>query len=145
MLFRSIRFGLAAVKNVGEGAIRSVIEQREREGKFKSLYQFCEEVDLRLVNKRVIESLIKCGAFDSFGLHRSQLMAAADKAVAAAQDVQKARERGQTTFFDDFEAEKSFRTDFQNIPPLPEWPESKLLAFEKETLEIGRASCRERV
>ncbi len=129
-----IRFGLAAVKNVGEGAIQSVIEQREKEGKFKSLYQFCEEVDLRLVNKRVIESLIKCGAFDSFGLHRSQLMAAADKAVSAAQDVQKAREKGQATFFDDFEAEKGFRADFQNIPPLPEWPESKLLAFEKETL-----------
>ncbi|MCD5401556.1 DNA polymerase III subunit alpha, partial [candidate division NPL-UPA2 bacterium] len=131
---KDIRFGLAAVKNVGEGAIRSVIEQRERKGKFKSLYQFCEEVDLRLVNKRVIESLIKCGAFDSLRLHRSQLIASVDKAVAAAQDVQKARERGQKTFFEDFEAEKGFRTDFQSIPPLPEWPESKLLAFEKETL-----------
>lgn len=131
---KDIRFGLAAVKNVGEGAIQSVIEQRERKGKFKTLYRFCEEVDLRLVNKRVVESLIKCGAFNSFGLHRSQLMAIVDKAVAAAQDVQKAREKGQKTFFEDFEAEKGFRTDFQNIPPLPEWPESKLLAFEKETL-----------
>ncbi|NOX97040.1 MAG: DNA polymerase III subunit alpha [Nitrospirae bacterium] len=131
---KDIRFGLAAVKNVGEGAIQSVIEQREKKGKFKSLYQFCEEVDLRLVNKRVIESLIKCGAFDSFGLHRSQLMAIVDRAVAAAQDVQKARERGQKTFFEDFEDEKGFRTDFQSIPSLPEWPESKLLTFEKETL-----------
>jgi len=61
-------------------------------------------------------------------------MAIVDKAVSAAQDVQKAREKGQKTFFEDFEAEKGFRTDFQSIPPLPEWPESKLLAFEKETL-----------
>ena len=129
-----IRFGLAAVKNVGEGAIRSVIERRESEGKFKSLYQFCEEVDLRLVNKRVIESLIKCGAFDSLKFHRSQLMAIVDKAVAAAQEVQKSREEGQKTFFEDFEAEKGFRADFQSLPSLPEWPESRLLSFEKETL-----------
>ena len=131
---QDIRFGLAAVKNVGEGAIRSIIAYREGKGPFKSLYQFCEEVDLRLVNKRVMESLIKCGAFDSLGLHRSMLMASVDKAVAAAQDVQKAREKGQRTFFEDFEAEKDFRADFQSVPSLPEWPESKLLAFEKETL-----------
>ncbi|MCK4262122.1 DNA polymerase III subunit alpha, partial [bacterium] len=129
-----IRFGLAAVKNVGEGAIQSIIESREKEGKFTSLYQFCEEADLRLVNKRVIESLIKCGAFDSLQIRRSQLMAISDNAVAAAQDIQKARERGQKTFFEDFEAGEDFRTGSQSVPDIPEWPENKLLAFEKGTI-----------
>ena len=129
-----IRFGLAAVKNVGEGAIQSIIESREKEGKFTSLYQFCEEADLRLVNKRVIESLIKCGAFDSLQIRRSQLMAISDNAVAAAQDIQKARERGQKTFFEDFEVGEDFRTGSQSVPDIPEWPENKLLAFEKGTI-----------
>ena len=70
-----IRFGLAAVKNVGSGAISSMIKRRQRRGKFKSLYDFCEEVDARLINRRAIESLIKCGAFDSLGARRSQIMA----------------------------------------------------------------------
>ena len=131
---RDIRFGLAAVKNVGEGAIQSIIGSREKEGKFKSLYQFCEEVDLRLVNKRVIESLIKCGAFDSFSIRRSQLMAISDNAVAGAQDVQRARERGQKTFFEDFEAEKDFNLNSRAVPDMPEWPENKLLSFEKDTI-----------
>ncbi|MCD5390570.1 DNA polymerase III subunit alpha [candidate division NPL-UPA2 bacterium] len=129
-----IRFGLAAVKNVGEGAIQSIIESREKEGRFKSLYQFCEEVDLRLVNKRVIESLIKCGAFDSLRIRRSQLMAILDNAVAAAQDIQKARQKGQRTFFEDLEGEEDFKRDSLSIPDIPEWPENKLLSFEKGTI-----------
>jgi DNA polymerase-3 subunit alpha len=67
-----IRFGLAAVKNVGEAAIDAMVEARE-EGKFSSIFDFCERVDLKKVNKRVIESLIKCGAFDTTGAKRSQI------------------------------------------------------------------------
>ena len=76
----AIRFGLAGVKNVGEGAIDSILKGRA-EGDFKSLVDFCERIDMRLVNKRVIESLIKCGAFDSTGWRRSQLLAVSEQAV----------------------------------------------------------------
>ncbi|MBU4128540.1 DNA polymerase III subunit alpha, partial [bacterium] len=76
-----IRFGLAAVKNVGSGAIASMTEMRQKKGKFRSLYHFCEEVNTRLINRRAIESLIKCGAFDSLGAKRSQLMAILDEAL----------------------------------------------------------------
>jgi DNA polymerase III subunit alpha len=76
----SIRFGLAAVKNVGGNAIESIVVARKKLGRFKSIFEFCEHVDLRLLNKRVLESLIKSGAMDSFG-HRAQLMAVLDKAM----------------------------------------------------------------
>ena len=84
----SIRFGLAAVKNVGEGAIESILKMREKDGKFKSIYDFTGQVDPRLVNRKVIESLIKCGALDSLKLFRSQLSAMVDKALEVAGDVQ---------------------------------------------------------
>jgi DNA polymerase-3 subunit alpha len=70
-----IRFGLLAIKNVGENAIRSILEARQKHGRFNSIFDFCEQVDLRVVNKRVIESLIKAGALDSLGHRRSQLFA----------------------------------------------------------------------
>src|SRR5690606_4750705 len=74
-----IRFGLAAVKNVGLSAIDSIIKAREQKGKFVSLLDFCEKVDGDGINKRLLESLIKCGAFDSLGAYRSQLMAVYEK------------------------------------------------------------------
>jgi DNA polymerase-3 subunit alpha len=85
----SMRFGLGAVKNVGGGAIEAILEARV-EGPFKSLYDFCERVDLRRVNKRVIESLIKCGAFDSTGAARSAQMEG-----GAAKSSQKIQEESQ--------------------------------------------------
>jgi len=85
-----IRFGLVAVKNVGEGAIDAMIDARH-ERPFASLFDFCERVDLKKANKRVIESLIKCGAFDSIGQHRSQMMGVLDLALDYAQRVQKER------------------------------------------------------
>ncbi|NQT47040.1 MAG: DNA polymerase III subunit alpha [Candidatus Omnitrophica bacterium] len=129
-----IRFGLAAVKNVGHGAIESIIAVRKKEGRFESLYEFCERIDSRLVNRKVIESLIKCGAFDSIGLHRSQMMAIIDRALEVAGDVQKDRHNGQLSFFDTFEDEDDFKKTFQKIPQIPEWPENQLLAFEKALL-----------
>jgi len=131
---QAIRFGLSAVKNIGQGAIDSIISARDREGRFKSLYHFCEHVDSRLVNRKVIESLIKCGAFDSFLLYRSQLMAILDRAMEVAGGIQKDKMNGQLSFFDTFEDQEDFKKSFQDIPDIKEWPENQLLAFEKALL-----------
>jgi DNA polymerase-3 subunit alpha len=125
----SIRFGLAAVKNVGEAAIEIILATRESHGLFSSLDDFCKQVDLRKVNRRVVEGLIKCGAFDSLGARRSQLMESLDVAIDSAQAIQRDRARGQTNLFAALDPEEG--------PPLPEieeWPENKLLALEKESL-----------
>jgi len=130
----SIRFGLAAVKNVGEGAIESIIAARQKDGRFTSLYEFTERVDPRLVNRKVLESLIKCGAFDSLGKFRSQLLAVVDNAIDAAGGMQKDKVHGQLSFFDTFETEDTFKKTVQEMPDIPEWPEGQLLTFEKELL-----------
>ena len=132
----SIRFGLAAVKNVGAGAIESIIATRKKCDRFKTIYDFTEKIDSRLVNRKVIESLIKCGAMDSLGLFRSQLSAMIDKALDVAGGIQKDRMNGQLSFFDRFEDEESFKKTFQEIPNIPEWPESQLLTYEKEMLGL---------
>ena len=96
---QAIRFGLAAVKNVGGNAIESILKARaEVGGRFKSFWEFCEKVDLRVMNKRVIESLIKAGALDSLG-HARPLMAAVDKAMERAQKAQKDAAQGQHGLF----------------------------------------------
>ncbi|MFC1667680.1 DNA polymerase III subunit alpha [Candidatus Omnitrophota bacterium] len=123
----TIRFGLGAVKNVGQGAIESIIEARKKYGRFESLCEFCERTDSRLVNKKVIESLIKCGAFDSSGLRRSQMMAMLTKAMDAANAIQKERSLGQMLLFKDQGIDRQ-------PPDIREWPESQLLNFEKEML-----------
>jgi DNA polymerase-3 subunit alpha len=130
-----IRFGLLAVKNVGQAAIDSIVQARQRHGRFKTLYEFCERVDLRLVNRKVIESLIKCGAFDSLGLYRSQLMSMLDKALEAASSVQKDRAIGQLSFFDMTNSSAAgFDRSHRQVPAIKEWPEGQLLSFEKEIL-----------
>ncbi len=131
---KEIRFGLAAIKNVGVQAIGSITETRDKEEPFRSLYDFCEKVDLRVVNRRVIESLIKCGAFDSFGAKRSQIMAVLDHALEIAQLNQADKVKGQISFFPIFESEESFRSNFEDLPDIAEWPENTLLAYEKEIL-----------
>jgi len=126
-----IRFGLFAVKNVGEGAIESIIEARP-EGGFSSLFEFCELVDLRKVNKRVIESLIKCGAFDSTGDYRSRMMASLEDALDYGQRVQKEKSDPQMGLFD-LEGNKQI-INYPSMPEIDEWDEKQLLAFEKESL-----------
>src|SRR3989454_5200199 len=96
----TIRFGLAAIKNVGEAAMESILATRKQDGPFKNLDDFCARVDLRLVNRRVLESLIKAGAFDSLGLTRAHLMLALDAALESGQRQQRDREEGQGSFFD---------------------------------------------
>jgi len=126
-----IRFGLVAVKNVGEGAIDAILEARS-EGPFATLYDFCERVDFKRVNKRVIESLIKCGAFDATGAHRSQMMAALETAMDCGQRAQKERTDPQISLFHTGNAPQAV-----NVPELPEiaeWDDKQRLAFEKESL-----------
>src|SRR5271170_2107018 len=94
----AIRFGLAAVKNVGHNAIHSIVAGRKELGRYQSIYEFCEKVDLRLLNKRVLESLIKSGAMDSLG-RRGQLMAVLDKAMDRALKTQRDAESGQHGLF----------------------------------------------
>jgi len=95
-----IRFGLAAVKNVGEGAIEAFIKEREEGGAFKSLFDFCTRIDARLVNKRVVESLVKCGTFDTGDAPRSRTFAAIEMAMEQGQATQRDKQMGQTSLFD---------------------------------------------
>ena len=128
-----IRFGLVAVKNVGEGAIESIIEAREEGGEFASLFEFCERVDLRRVNKRVIESLIRCGAFDSTGAPRARMMAALEDALEYGQLVQKKKLDPQMGLFDTGGGDEE-PINRPTMPEITEWEEKQLLAFEKESL-----------
>ena len=127
---QSIRFGLTAIKNVGEAAIDSVLSARWKLGRFDSLLQFCEHVDLRLLNKRVIESLIKAGALDSLGARRAQMMAALDRAMEMGQQRQREDASGQHGLFM-VGAEAPLPID---LPDIPEWSEAERLAGEKEVL-----------
>src|SRR5205823_12469465 len=92
---KNIRFGLAAIKNVGEGAVEAILATRGAAGGFKSMFEFCERVDLRAVNRRVVESFIKSGSFDSLDKRRASLMAAIDRAMETGQKQQRDREQGQ--------------------------------------------------
>jgi DNA polymerase-3 subunit alpha len=129
----AIRFGMAAVKNVGGNAIESIVAARKKLGRpFRSLYEFCEEVDLRLLNKRVLESFIKSGAMDSFG-RRAQLMQALDKAMERAQKTQRDAESGQHGLFGVFAEETDAHVN-EALPNVPDWDEQTRLAAEKEIL-----------
>jgi DNA polymerase-3 subunit alpha len=127
-----IRFGLAAVKNVGEAAVLKILEARGRLGGFRSLSALCREVDLRLVNKRVLESLVKAGAVDGLGPNRAALFASVDQAMEAAQKAIRDRDSGQAALFGSPEGADGSPPDPGPAPP--EWSEKEILAFEKETL-----------
>jgi DNA polymerase III subunit alpha len=129
----AIRFGLAAVKNVGGNAIESIVAARKKLGRsFKSFYEFCEEIDLRLLNKRVLESLIKSGAMDCFG-RRAQLMMALDPAIEQAQKAQRDAESGQHGLFGVF-ADETAQQATDALPNVPDWDEHTRLSAEKEIL-----------
>jgi len=129
----TIRFGLAAVKNVGGNAIESILKAREEIGRFSDIWQFCEKVDLRVMNKRVLESLIKSGALDSLG-RRGPLMAAVDKAMEQAQKAQKDMEAGQAGLFGLFEESTPKQKAGSDLPHVPDWEETERLQYEKEVL-----------
>jgi DNA polymerase-3 subunit alpha len=129
-----IRFGLAAVKNVGEGAIEEILKSREQDGPFTSIFEFCERVELKKVNKRVVEGLIKCGAFDSTGANRAQLMSVYERAMEMAQKTQRDRELGQGSLFGMGQETGTFLESERVIPEIKEWHENQLLRHEKESL-----------
>jgi len=128
-----IRFGLAAVKNVGQGAIESVLEVRKQDGPFKSFFDFCERVDHRKVNRRVVESLIKCGAFDSIGARRSQMMSVLEEALEVGQKIHKDRTVGQFSLFETMTTD-NHDAMYPAFPEVEEWNEGELLNYEKESL-----------
>jgi DNA polymerase-3 subunit alpha len=128
---RRVRFGLGAVRNVGEGAIESIIRGREK-GAYESLPDFVERIDLRLCNKRVLESLIAAGACDGLGGHRAQLVGGLDAALGEAQLKQQDREAGQESLFGDA-APADIRPKYV-LPDLPDWTEADRLAKEKEVI-----------
>jgi len=129
-----IRFGLAAVKNVGEAAIDVILKTRQEEGQFTSIIDFCTRVDLRKVNRRVIESLIKCGAFDSMGVKRAQMMASLDKIMDISQALQRDRDNGQISIFHAMGSNGAGAVAAIELPQIEEWHESQLLSYEKEAI-----------
>ncbi|MGI6358776.1 MAG: DNA polymerase III subunit alpha [Bacillota bacterium] len=130
-----VSFGLAAVKNVGHAAIDAIVAARESGGPFTSLFDFCSRVDSRVVNKRVIESLIRCGAFASTGANRAQLLASLDSALEKAASDQKSKQNGQLSLFDLLEGQGVAAPEVEwNLPDTPEFPPDELLAMEKELL-----------
>ncbi len=128
----AIRFGLAAIKNVGQNAIESIVAARKKLGQFRSFYDFCENVDLRLLNKRVLESLIKSGAMDSLG-RRRQLFDAVDKAMERGQKTQRDLEAGQHGLFGVFDEPEQQAPKAEYLDGA-EWDEHQRLAAEKEIL-----------
>ncbi len=129
-----IRFGLAAIKNVGEGAIDSILASREAEGKFKSIYDFCNKVDLRKTNKRVIEALIKCGAFDGTSAKRAALMDVMEQAALLGLQNQKEKESGQMSMFGTSVSEGASGGFEPSLPDIPEWPDDKIAKLEREAV-----------
>src|SRR5204862_1197222 len=131
----NIRFGLAAIKNVGEGAVEAILTARREAGPFRSLFDFCERVDLRAVNRRVVESFIKSGSFDSLEKRRAALMAAIDRAMEAGQKQQRDREQGQASLLGMLGgAEPGMPRAPERLPDVADWPEGERLAYEKESL-----------
>ena len=128
-----IRFGLAAIKNVGGSAIESIIARREAEGPFVSFLDFCCRIDMHKVNKRVIEGLIKVGAFDSTVTKRAQLMAVMEQTLDEANAIQKERALGQTSLFEAVEADDSNSPALTRpLPAIDEWQQAQILQFERE-------------
>ncbi len=128
-----IRFGLGAIKNVGKGAIEFIVKEREADGKYKNLFEFCERVDSRQVNKKVLESLIQSGAMDSLDGHRAQKLADLETAIGFAQSANSARMKRQTSIFD-MAGDHDDIPAYPRLPMVSPWSNSEVLAIEKEML-----------
>ena len=124
--------GLSAIKNVGEGAVEAVLEARRAGGAFRSLFDFCDRVDSRAVNRRVVESFIKSGSFDETDSRRAALFAAIDPAMESGQKRQRDRESGQTSLFGG--PEPAVAAQPERVADAPPGSEAERLAFEKESL-----------
>ena len=131
-----IRFGMAAVKNVGEGAVREIIAERKEKGFFKSFADFCERTDGRDINKRCVESLLKCGAFDSLGVFRSRMLAVYEKILESVAQNRKKKMEGQLSLFEMGGARQEVSISGDIYPEIKEYPPKMLLAMEKEMLGL---------
>ncbi len=130
---KEIRFGLGAIKNVGKGAVESVIEvRRSRDGGFESLFDFCKAVDWSKINKRMVESAIKAGAMDSLGGHRAQMLAGLDTMIESGQRARRDEELGQGSLFGGAAADDEGK--LASLPDVEEWSATERLACEKEML-----------
>src|SRR5262249_19841499 len=135
---KAIRFGLGAVKGIGEGAVEAILAARKAGGEFTSLFDFCDRVDLKKVNRRVLEALGKSGAFDGLArcgsATRARLFAGVEKATERAASAQRDRESGQTSLFGAFEAPAAAAQAEVVYPESEEWAPRQQLGFEKESL-----------
>ena len=129
---QGIRFGLAAIKGVGEVAVETILKARNEGGKFTSLSDLCERVDGRTVNRKILEALIKSGACDGFGQTRATLCAQIERTLGRAASIAADRQRGQSSLFGALEEKAPPMPE--SISNLPEWPQHELLAHEKELL-----------
>ncbi|MCG0274806.1 MAG: DNA polymerase III subunit alpha [Thermosediminibacteraceae bacterium] len=128
-----IRFGLTAVKNVGENVAKAIIKRREEKGRFKSFSDFCEKMDQAEINKKAVESLIKSGAFDSLGIKRSQLLSVYEDILNRAQKKQRQEVKDQLSLFEMINESETPRDE---LPDIPEYPKNEILAMEKEVLGL---------
>ena len=131
-LAQGIRFGLAAIKGVGEAAVQTILKSRDDGGRFQTLADMCERVDGRTVNRKILEGLIKSGACDCFGQTRATLFAQIDRTLARAASIISDRQRGQSSLFGALEEKTAPMPE--TVSNLPEWPQHELLAHEKELL-----------
>lgn len=130
----AIRFGLAAIKGLGSSAVQLIISARQEGGPFKSLFDFAERVDPRAVNKRVLESLVKSGAFEFFSSHRAAMLAVLDKAIESGMKAQRDKLSGQTDLFASLLGGDSGASPQIELPNVKAWSQKELLANEKESL-----------
>ena len=126
----AIRYGLAAIKNVGEAAMEAAIREREENGEFASLEDFCRRLDSRIANRKMLESLVKCGAFDFLGRERAELFACIEESLAAASASHRDRASGQASLFDELPTPTKPRASRIVTP----WPEREKMSYEKELL-----------
>ena len=129
---KAIRFGLAAIKGVGETAVEAILKARNENGKFKTLSELCERVDGRSLTRKTIEALVKTGACDSFGQTRATLFAQIERTLARAASILSDKQKGQSSLFGALEEKAPPMPEA--ISNLPEWPQHELLAHEKELL-----------
>lgn len=129
---KAIRFGLAAIKNVGEAAVEAILKARSESGKFKTLSELCERVDGRSLTRKTIEALVKTGACDSFGQTRATLFAQIERTLSRAASILSDKQKGQSSLFGALEEKAPAMPE--GISNLPEWPQHELLAHEKELL-----------
>ena len=131
-----IQYGLGAIKGVGTSALDSVVAERGANGSFKNLFDFCARIDLRKVNRRMLEALIRAGALDELGANRASLMASLASAVQAAEQKNRDASAGQVDLFGNALNAPSENDDQQVLEEMPEWPEAQRLLGEKETLGL---------